>query len=289
MLLIIYIDSLFLTNFFMDTAILFSVYIFKRRRDGVHKILIGAVISAIYGTLMFFPELSFAYGLIGKILVSAIIVFLSFRICGIRDYISAYLMFWLSSAICGGTILAISVLTDFGSVMHTTVSNGVMYIKLNPFLLLFSSIALYFIIGFYRRSFIRNFSKDKIILGLKVLYEQGEYNLNALIDTGCELSDPLTGEPVIVAEKSAFKNISNVIDKICVNTASGKGELQLIFPKTIRCNSQVYKVREKTPIALTDERLSYDGIYNAIINPYAIKETNYSTDCGKIILKSEVK
>ncbi len=268
----IYIDSLFLTNFFMDTAILFSVYIFRRRRDATLRILAGAVISAIYGTLIFFPAMSFAYSIIGKVLVSLIIAFVAFRPYGARDYITTWLLFWLSSAMCGGLILAISVFSNFGNVMQTTISNCVMYIKLNPFLLTFGSMLLYFFIEFYRRTCIRNFSKDKIILKLKILYEKNEYFVSALIDTGCELTDPLSGDPVIVAEKSAFKNIADVMDKISIKTALGEGVLSLIFPEKIECINNVYKIKDKVPVALSGGRFTFDGLYNAVINPDAVEE-----------------
>lgn len=281
----VYIDSLFLTNFFMDSAILFSVYIFRRRRDSVWRILAGAVISAIYGTMIFFPVISFVYSVAGKLFVSAIIVLAAFRVYGVRDYINTWLMFWISSVICGGTILAISVFSDFGSVMQTTISNCVMYIKLNPILLIFGSVLLYFFINFYRRACIRNFSKDKIFLNLKVVYEKNEYSFTALIDTGCDLCDPLSGEPVIVAEKKIFKNIAYARDRICVETASGRGILPLIFPEKIECYNRVYKIRDKTAIALSDNRFSYDGLYDAVVNPFAVEEIKRGTaNCAEIIL-----
>lgn len=270
--LTVYIDSLFLTNFFMDTAILFSVYIFKRRHGTLLRILAGATISAIYGVMLFFPAMSFAYGFIGKIIMSAVIVCVSFKIFGLRDYINSLIMFWITSVICGGMILAISVFTNFGSVMQTTVSNCIMYIKLNPFLLLAGCVLLYLSVEFYRRAYIRNFSRDKIILKLQVFYGKHKYNLSALIDTGCELTDPLSGEPVIVADKRLFRNIQFIEDRIYIQTTSGKGALPLIFPNKVDCSIHTYKVRDKTPIALSDNRFSYDGLYDAVINPMAIEE-----------------
>lgn len=272
MYLTVYIDSLFLTNFFMDTAILLSVYIFKRRHGTLFRILAGAIISAVYGTLMFFPLMAFAYGVIGKVIVSAVIVFVSFKVYGLRDFFCSLVMFWITSVICGGIILAISVFTDFGTVMQTTVSNCVMYIKLNPFLLIAGCVLLYLSVEFYRRAYVRNFSRDKIILPIKVVYGKNNYNLSVLIDTGCELIDPLSRDPAMVADKRVFKNLQSIEDKIYIKTASGKGELSLIFPDKIECKSRCFNIRDKTPIALSDNRFSYDGLYDAVINPMAVEE-----------------
>lgn len=268
-----YIDSLFLTNFFMDTAILFSVYIFKRRHSTLLRILVGATISAIYGVMFFFPSMSFAYSLIGKVIMSAIIVFVSFKVYGVLDFFRSLVMFWITSVICGGTILAISVFTDFGLVMQTTVSNCIMYIKLNPFLLIAGSVLLYLSVEFYRKAYIRNFSRDKIILKLNVEYGRHKYNLSALIDTGCEATEPLSGEPIIVADRRIFKNIQFIEDKMYIQTVSGICGLPLIFPDRINCVNQKYKIKDKTPIALADNRFSYDGLYDAVINPMAVEET----------------
>lgn len=283
--MIIYADSLFLTNFMMDSAILFSVAILCKRKLSLLRIGAGAIFSAIYGTLMFFPALEFVYGFSAKIIVSALIVLISFNIKNIKTFLGAWFEFWLISALGGGTVLAMSLFTDFGKALQTTVSNCVVYANLNPIILAAGSALLYFIALIQKRIIIRNLSKERIILNLKVTYIGKIYYIKGLIDTGCEATEPLSGAPIIVAERRLFKNIDNTENKLFVNTAAGIGELMLIFPDKIECENNEYKIISGCAIALTDNRFSDYDIYDGVINPDAVEFCKNKTD--NFILKGD--
>lgn len=283
--MIIYADSLFLTNFLMDSAILFSVAILCRRKLSLLRIGVGAMFSAIYGTLMFFPAIEFIYGVSAKIVISALIVFISFGIKNVKTFLGAWFEFWLISALGGGIILAMSLFTDFGKALQTTVSNCVIYANLNPIILVIGAALLYFMAEIQKRITIRNLSKEKIILDLKVTYIGKIYYIKGLIDTGCEATEPLSGEPIIVAERRLFKNIDNTENRLFVNTATGKGELMLIFPEKIECKNDKYKIISNCAIALTDNRFSDYDIYDGVINPDAVEFCENKSD--KIIMKGD--
>lgn len=269
----LYVDSLFLMNFFMDTMILFAVAVLRRRRERLGRIFLSATLSALYGALMFFPSLSFLYGAILKIIFSAIIVAIAFGAEGVRDFLSSFGAFWLATLVCGGIVLAISVFTDFGLAMQTAVSNCIMYVNLNPFALLISCGVLYLLIELHRRLCIRSFSREKILLKLNVGYMGRVCRLTALIDTGCELTEPIRSTPMLVAEKKMFKGISPPNEFVYVNTATGVGRLQIISPDFIECDDRRYSIKNGTMIALSDTSFTYDGLYNSIINPDATVET----------------
>ena len=285
--MVIYADSLFLVNFFMDSVIIFAVFILKRRRGSVLRVFFAAALSALYGTLMFFKELAFMYGVIGKLAVSALIIAIAFRIKKLQIFWGLWATFWLVSAALGGTVLALSVFTDFGVAVQTAISNCVMYVNLNPILLLSACVLLYILLEIYRRMCIRNFSREKIILPLTVRYLGEEYKLTTLIDTGCELREPLSGEAMIVAEKGAFKGVSPTGQMVYINTASGKAELPMIFPESIDCESHEYEIGKFVPIALTNEHFCDDGLYDSIINPDAVMGMTVIENNYKILHKSE--
>lgn len=284
--LIIYADSLFLVNFFMDTAIIFSVFILKHRRGSVMRIFFAAALSALYGTLMFFKELAFMYGVIGKIIVSAMTILIAFRTKKLRNFLGLWATFWLVSSGLGGIVLAMSVLTDFGVAVQTAISNCVLYVNLNPILLVSACVMLYILLESYKRMCIRNFSKEKIILPISVRYLGEEYKLITLIDTGCELQEPLSGEPMLVAERGAFKDTFLTGQMVYINTASGKAELPILFPDSIDCENGEYEIGKFVPIALTTESFCDDGLYNSIINPDAVRGISVIENEYKILHKS---
>ncbi len=285
--MVIYADSLFLVNFFMDTAIIFAVFVLKHRRGSTMRIFLASALSALYGTLMFFKELAFMYGVIGKLTVSVLIIVIAFRVKKLRIFLGLWATFWLVSFALGGTVLALSIFTDFGTAVQTAISNCVMYVNLNPILLLSACAILYILLETYKRVCIRNFSKEKIILPITVCYLGEEYKITALIDTGCELREPLSGEPMLVAERRIFKDASPTGQMVYINTASGKAGLPMLFPESIACESHEYEIGKFVPIALTNEPFCDDGLYNSIINPDAVREMSVIEDKYKILHKSE--
>lgn len=128
---------------------------------------------------------------------------------------------------------------------------------------------------------IKNFSTSRIRLTLKVLYIGREYTLTGLIDTGCELTEPLSGKPVIVADSTVFKDIPVPLSEIAVKTAAGTAKLKLILPDSIVCMSDEYIIDRKTPVVLSEGSLCRDGLYNAVINPSALTHTQAKQEMTK--------
>lgn len=274
----IYIDSLFLTNLFMDSVIIFIVGIMRRRQPTVLKLFFGAALSALYGALMFFPRLSFLYSAGLKIAFSIVPVLIVFGAKGVRDFLASWALFWFITVACGGIIFAISTMTDFGSVLQTMTSNCIMYVRLNPLILILGCILLYLLSESYRRICIKNFSREKLLLDLELEYLGHSFLFTGLIDTGCELTEPLSGAPVIVAEKQSFAGIPPSLSRISVNTAAGSRELELILPTRIVCKQKNIKIADDTVVALTENSLSSNGLYNAVINPDAVENIVFDSN-----------
>ncbi len=270
----IYIDTLFLVNFFMDSVILFVTSCLTRERPYTLRLFVGAVLSAIYGSLMFLPNLSFLYGGVCKIIASFLFVIASFGYKNKKSFIRSYLTFWLVTLLSGGIVFGISVWTDFGEVLQTVVSNGIVYMNVNPLLLISASGILYFLMEMYRRMCVRNFSKAKLYVDFVVTYMGKDYNLRGLIDTGCELFEPISGAPVIIVDREEVKDVSDIKHKIFANTTAGCAEFDMLIPEKIRSSTQQYVICESAVIAISDNPIG-DGLYNALINPMALEDNNY--------------
>ncbi len=270
----VYIDSLFLTNLFMDLAILFITGLLRRKEIAANRLFIGAAASALYGSLMFFPNLSFMYGAVFKIIFSIPPVVIAFGVRGIRDFLVLWVVFWLTTAACGGIILIMSTATNMGGVLQTMVSNCIVYVRLNPLILIAGCGIVYLLAETYRRICVKNFSREKLLLKLEAKYMGYKFSFTGLIDTGCDLTESLSGAPVIVAERGQFKGIAKSSALISVKTAAGCDRLELIFPEEIICQNSDIEITPDTVIALTDRRFSDYGLYNAVINPAAVEMGN---------------
>lgn len=275
----VYIDSLFLVNFFMDSVILFCVQLFLKRCVRVYRILLGAAVSAGYGAFMFFRELSFLYGAAQLVLVSAAVLLLVF---GRRRFIKTAAVFWTVTFIAGGGIYALTILTDFGRVTGAVLSGAALYMDINPFILLAGTAILYILQVSLRRSTIRSFSRERLLLDINVKYMGRQFKIRGLIDTGCCLTEPLSGEGVIVAERRMFGNIPEPTHEITADTAAGSGTMKLIFPDEVWGDNGKYSVCGKVPIVLCEGRLNADGLYNAIVNPDVAADMTDSQDITKV-------
>ncbi len=264
----VYADILFLTNFFMDAAMLSIVAFLVKRPVRAYRILLGAFVLSVYAVFMFLPKLHILYTIVGQALILA---FANFLVFGRERFIKNTLLFWFVSASCGGIVFAISGLGDFGKAVKTSVSNGVIYMELNPLLLLFSIGILTALICVYRNMCIKRFTRDNLLIETYISYKDKEYKFKTLVDTGCEIRNPITDAPSVVLSKNVIKNIDK---EICVsaNTVTGKGELYIIFPDFLKGENQDWQIDKKVSVMVTEVNLSDDGFYDAVINPEGLLE-----------------
>lgn len=64
----------------------------------------------------------------------------------------------------------------------------------------------FFIIIISFRSIKNKLSKKDMLCNISIAVEEKQVNVNAIIDTGNFLKEPLTGKPVIIVEKDVLKN-----------------------------------------------------------------------------------
>lgn len=68
------------------------------------------------------------------------------------------------------------------------------------------------LIGFFTiiisfKSIKNKLSKKDMLCNISIIFEERTVDINAIIDTGNFLREPLTGKPVIIVEKDVLKNV----------------------------------------------------------------------------------
>lgn len=259
----IYIDNLFMINFFTDSVLLFFVQLFAKRNVRCTKIMLGAVVMAFYSLGSVFEGISFLYGMIPKVFVCCLTLLFVF---GKTGYIKTLMIFWAATLLLGGTVYAVSTVKspyDY-IIAQNNAPNDV-----TPFISLIGCLMLYAMLYLMKRITVRNLSRERMIIDTDVRYLNKSYRLKALIDTGCCLCEPLSGDAVIIADQSIFSDIPHTNCEIGISTAAGKKTLPLIFPEKTIGENKMYRIKSPIPIALTPNKLNTDGLYDAIINPDA--------------------
>jgi len=199
---VVYIDVLFGLNLLINYLLLTA----SARMTGAvinrKRIIIGAALGAVYAVVMFFPEMSFLYTMIFKILFVIPIIGAAFGFRDILHGLKLAAVFLMVSFAFAGCVMAIYYISDSRSV---SMNNGVMYMNIPFWMLIISVAASYILIGAVMRKTADGRVRSTVQVELASL--SGEVKLTALHDNGNELTDPLTNKHVMVAEYKKIREL----------------------------------------------------------------------------------
>ncbi len=192
--MVIYLDSLFLLNLGLDELLLFTAAKLGgvRRRHG--RIFLAAVLGALYAAILFCQGQSYAAHPLVRAAVAVGMVLLA---VGWREQpwrvLALFLL--LSCALAGGVLLLERLgvgQMSTGQGVPATVSDGK--------LLLLCAAGEYLLVSLGARL---PGHQSKRTVPVLLTCEGRRVFLRALVDTGNLLRDPLTGNPVLIAERQA--------------------------------------------------------------------------------------
>lgn len=200
---VVYVDVLFVVNALINYILLYVTSKLSKLPTTSLRLLLGALIGAVYAVCMFFPQVRALYTVAAKFAVSLILVAVSFRMRRLRTYIRVVCIFYLASFTFGGVTLALLYFTNVGMTSGTVLSNGIFYFNLPWKMLLLSTTVAYGIISIAWRIYKKNRGTD--LRRIYILLNDKAVSLNALVDTGNQLCDPITQTPVLIAEYTSVK------------------------------------------------------------------------------------
>lgn len=289
----IYIDVLFIINFVINYTLLALTGKISKAKTSKIRIFSGAFLGAVYAVFMFFPQIKMFYGALAKLSVSFIIIFVSFKIKKWILFFKTVFIFYVSSFVFGGVVLGVFYFTNAGLKYGSVLNNGIFYFNF-PWKILFLSVGLAYIVAKLGFSTYKN-QKNITYEEIKVSLKDKEAVLNALVDTGNMLSDPIENMPVIVAQLTSVKDIlpdimvdlinkNNFIDApfLIESESFIKAKIRLIpFSSLgkkdgmlIGFKPDFIVVRQKrienVCIGVYNQSLSKSGVYNALISPELI-------------------
>lgn len=197
-------DILFLINFMMDFFILWVVKQILKEKVSLKRLIMGAAFGAMALCLLIFSP-SFLHNLIAYILISLVMVLISFGYGGFRVYIKKVVLTYLVAICLGGTGIFLFYYTRVGGLL----GNFILF-QLNNMswkLLLASIILSFALIKFFMYYFGRYIMNKKQRFPITIWFKGGSRQLMGLVDTGNTLVDPFTDYPVVVVESSKFKDL----------------------------------------------------------------------------------
>lgn len=199
----IYIDILICINLFINYFILLSVAHFLKVPAKKKRLILGALLGAVYSLSILLPRLSGAVSLLLKILISVAIVLVAFGRVSARSAVKLVVCFYLMSFAFCGTIFG---LWYFLALKGIFIHNGIVYFDISPLLLLGTTVVSYFVVLLFNRIVGREVPGE-LFCRVEIELDKKVAQINAKIDTGHTLKEPFSGLPVIVVEFRAIKDL----------------------------------------------------------------------------------
>ncbi len=229
----IYLDSLICVNLFIDYILLCITKFLLHINVKTRRVLLAAIFGSLTTLWVLLPINSVFISALYKIISVISIIYLAYGKCEFRKFSLRFLMFMGISMILSVIVTATNLLYKPTGVF---IYNDNLYVDISPITLLISTAIAYIIISIYQRLSSKHNLNCRIYS--VTIFQGTDTNITfeCALDTGCNLSEPFSNLPVILAEKDLIKSIDIPKEKMRIipcTTVSGSDIIYAFKPKKI--------------------------------------------------------
>lgn len=288
----IYVDVIIVENLIMNYIILYATGLISKCKIYYIRIFFASLIGAIYAIAQYVSKINIYSNTLIKIILSIIMVFVAYNPQNVKKMCKQLVLFYLTTFTFGGVATYLIYVLKPQNII---IKNG-MYVGTYVLKVIFIGAILGTVILIIAFKFAKNkITKKDMICKVKIKLNGKETILNTIVDTGNMLKEPITGNPVVVVEKTALydlmpKEILNNTEsilggdfekipedikneyiprlKIIPFSSLGKqnGMLVGIKPERIEViNEQIEETKNNAIIGIYNKSLTKRGEYNALI------------------------
>ena len=261
--IVIYIDVLFVINFFITFFLLQATAKIAKKSVTVWRFILASAIGGFYSFIIL-ADISQPLVTLSKILAATVIVTVAFRFGNFKNFAAVYGLFFFANYLFLGVIYGASVLLN---TEYITLANSTVYVNIGARGLLFSAFFAYVISCIVVRIYNRRLAANQVYT-LTVENGGKTAKLHAFSDTGNKLREPFSDYPVIIADKSKVEALM-LPDKtriIPASTVNRKSFLLSFKPERVKVKTDRGEEEiENVYIALSDD--IKNGDFSAVINP----------------------
>ncbi len=252
----IYLDFVFLINFFFDFILLYGTSLILKRKVLLKQLLFGSLLGTI-SLLFLFIKLNNLSLFILKLLLSILIIISTFGYKNLKENI---IYFYILSITLGGVLYLLDITITYEN-------TGLLFIKnkysLNIILFLFISPIIIYLYIKEHLSY-KNTISNKYLVNIYI--NNDLYTLEAILDTGNNLKDPYKNRAVIIIDEKINKNKKKVI-YVPYKALNTEGVIPCILPDKVIINNKEFN---NLLIGLSTDKISLNGI--SCILPNTLKE-----------------
>ena len=287
----IYIDIIIVENLIMNYIILYATALISKSKKSYLRMFLASLIGAIYATLEYVLKVNIYSNIILKTILSIIIVYVAFYPQNAKKMCKQIVLFYVTTFTFGGiATYLIYVLKP----QNIVIKNG-MYVGTYVLKVIFIGAILGTIILIIAFKFAKNkITKKDMICKVKIKLNGKEETVEAMVDTGNMLKEPITGTPVVVVERTSLyellpKEILNNTESILggdfekipeeikneyvpklklipfASLGKQNGMLVGIKPEKIEIINEQTEENKNAIIGIYNKSLTKKGEYNALI------------------------
>lgn len=200
----VYLDQVFFGNLIMNYAILWATAKISRTAAGKVRLIAGAALGAAYTLILFIPGSSLLLTVWFKLIASVLIIALTFAPFRLKEFLICLGTFYLTSFVLGGLVLGlIFYLQPFS--LFSVHGAGLVISEKFWYGLLLGAIAFGVAIKTVSHLLEKGIIEKVFRLGIFIQSHGVRVRADAFLDTGNQLTDPLTRRAVIVVEYDVLK------------------------------------------------------------------------------------
>ncbi|MCL1851457.1 MAG: sigma-E processing peptidase SpoIIGA [Peptococcaceae bacterium] len=289
---IIYLDLTFIVHTLMNVLLLLLVSRLCRRRIYPLWLAAGVLIGLIPLCLWTWDMSWQGPAVMAVVPILPAMLTVGLRVRRLADFFRCLALFVVLAAISGGGVYMIS-----GSGTHLTPHN----LWIIPTLMG----AVYGVVFLWQRWHKTDEFLQQVLYKVELEFGWGSVELSALLDTGNDLKDPVTGTPVIIAEEKALRHVlppvvqrflssawqkegnpwtllwqsselSQIMSFVATASVGGKRLLPAVRPQNVsikrldHLSQSVQPLGQKVSVLLVNQVLSAENRFQVLLHPQCV-------------------
>lgn len=225
----IYIDVVLIENLIMNYIIIYATAIVLKNKKSHVRFFLASLLGAIYTIISYTSKLEVYTSIVLKILLSIIIVYISYNPQTMKKMWKDIVIFYLVSFVFGGVAFSLIYIIKPQEVL---MRNG-LFLGTYPLKTIALGTIVAFVLIILTVKIIKTkISKKDMFCDIEIKINEEIIKTKAMVDTGNLLKEPITNTPVIVVEHTLLYNC--MPREILNNTENILGGDVEKIPKEIR-------------------------------------------------------
>lgn len=311
--MVVYLDVIWALNLLFDSLLLYLTAITLKRKVRLWRIFVGGFIGSLIILLSFTPINAISGHPLSKLLFSIIMVLIAFGYKRLSFFTKALMTFYVATFLIGGALMGVHFFVQYDPKLTMEVLRSSVMGFGDPISWLFVLIGFPIAWHFSRKN-IESMEMTKIqydqIVTVTIKIEEETLSLKGLIDSGNQLYDPLSKQPVMfVSIKAQFESLCKPIQQLAANpdplsvgtdefSESWQHRMRIVPYRVVGQGSQLIVavkpdsiqiehhgslyLAEKGLVSFTMQQLSSDDTFHCIVHPKMLTGPKEDSDSAKV-------